>query len=209
MLHCMLAKEDWRCFKKGDDFDFHPGVNLIVGDQGTGKSSMIQAIRAVGSKKDDHQGVGKKWAYFAELCRIASYDFEKDNFRTLSYFAGGDATMFQVASMFKSHGEMVLTMLEGLIKFDRQGSHMLFVLDEPDMALSVRSIRRLAKIFKELADKGDQIIAAVHNPFLIWSQQDVYSIEHRKWMTSKEFIKTQTEETKGAMENPVKPVPTE
>lgn len=208
MLHFMVLKEDWRCFKKAELFRFRPGVNLIVGDQGTGKSSLVQSIRSVGAPKKDYQGIYKKWGFDADLCQIASFDFEKDNFRTLSYF-DNNAMNFQVASLFKSHGQMVLAMLEGLLQFPKPETHMLFVLDEPDMALSVRSIRRLAKIFKDLAERGDQIIAAVHNPFLIWSQQEVYSVEHREWMTSKDFIQSQTEETKGEMENPVKPVPTD
>jgi len=208
MLNYLQAKDDWRCFKKDELIAFAPGVNLIVGDQGTGKSSLIQALRAVASTKKFKDEAAKHWSVDADFCRIASFDFEKDNFRTLSYF-DDKAMHFQLASMWRSHGEMVLAMLEGLLQIKHDDAKMLYVLDEPDMALCVRSIRRLAKIFKELAERGDQVVAAVHNPFLIWSQPEVYSVEHRKWMTSKEFIQSQTEETKGEMENPVKPVTTE
>jgi predicted ATPase len=66
---------------------------------------------------------------------------------------------------------------------------LIWFLDEPDMALSIRSCHWLAITFKEAADRGQQIIAAVHNPILIASVDQVYSVEHRCWMDSADFIK--------------------
>ena len=49
----------------------------------------------------------------------------------------------------------------------------------------------LAATFKRAAAKGCQILAAVHHPFLIWAFPEVYSVEHRKWLTSREFVDSQ------------------
>lgn len=37
MLKTIIFKKDHRCFKEGETFNFRPGVNLLVGDQDTGK----------------------------------------------------------------------------------------------------------------------------------------------------------------------------
>ena len=40
-------------------------------------------------------------------------------------------------------------------------------MDEPDMALSIRSVNKLVKLFKLLIRKQNHIICSVHNPILI------------------------------------------
>ncbi len=64
----------------------------------------------------------------------------------------------------------------------------LLLLDEPDMALSIRSVHRLAALLQRAADDGHQVIAAVHNPIVIASQPRVLSLEDRTWMSSERFI---------------------
>jgi recombinational DNA repair ATPase RecF len=41
MLTKIEFQRDYRCFKAGDCFDLKPGLNLLVGDQGSGKSSLL------------------------------------------------------------------------------------------------------------------------------------------------------------------------
>lgn len=43
-IKSLTILEDWRSFKSGFKIIFHPGINLIVGDQGTGKSSLLHLI---------------------------------------------------------------------------------------------------------------------------------------------------------------------
>ncbi len=118
-------------------------------------------------------------------CTAGGFDFEKDNRRTLSYFEVD--IQFQLAAMFHSHGQSNMAMLENL---GTAKGAMLF-LDEPDMALSIRSVKRLADIFLALAANGCQVIAAVHHPFLIWAFPEVYSLDTRQWVGSREFVNSQ------------------
>jgi predicted ATPase len=64
----------------------------------------------------------------------------------------------------------------------------LLLLDEPDMALSIRSVHRLAALLQRAADDGHQVIAAVHNPIVIASQPRVLSLEDGMWLSSERFI---------------------
>lgn len=181
MIHSIEFLEDWRCFKTGDRFDFRPGVNLLVGDQGSGKSSLLCAMQAAGLKKLDEE-VRKKIRVVCDPCKVYTMDFEHENPRTLSYF--GKNMMFQIASMRNSHGECNTALINSLQTAD----NCLVMMDEPDMALSIRSCKMLARRFKEVADRSSQVIAAVHNMALIQSFKEVYSLEHRRWMPNTEFI---------------------
>jgi predicted ATPase len=86
--------------------------------------------------------------------------------------------------MHKSHGETNIAMLNSL----REAADCLVMMDEPDMALSIRTCQLLVKRLKELVDRGGQVIAAVHNPIVIQAFKDVLSLEHGRWMPSKDFI---------------------
>lgn len=194
MLATITFTEDWRCFKVGEAFAFSPGVNLLVGDQGSGKSSLMSAIRngAIKLKRHDFDYREKKVATVMsddKPCRSFKFDFEKDNFRTKSCFDSG-STAFHIQSMWKSHGEQNVAVLDNMAK----SQNSVIIMDEPDMALSLRSIYRLMKMLDTLADNGNQIIAAVHNPLLIEHFPLVLSLEHRAWIPSDMFIESQTKE---------------
>jgi len=188
MITSLRFIEDWRCFKKDQVVPFRPGINLLVGNQGSGKSSLIQAIQAAGTSKntigtDFHCAAGKAVITATESCTTFAFDFERDNYRTKGYFDGD--TTFHIKAMFVSHGEQNIAILKTL----HQLSDVVIILDEPDMALSIQSIVQLAEILKDAAGRGCQIIAAIHNPLLIeLAGKNVYSMGHQKWISGQEFI---------------------
>jgi predicted ATPase len=49
----------------------------------------------------------------------------------------------------------------------------------------------LVRAFQHVADVGGQVIATAHNPIVIAGFPEVYSLEHRRWMSSREFIESQ------------------
>ncbi len=194
MLNLVCVLKPWRCFSGDEVIQFRPGVNLLVGDQGTGKSSLFEAIQLRGMKKPKSlhlppaDSVPVVIDCQGEPIPIFAFDFERDNYRTKSFFE--DDALFQIVAMRKSHGEMVLAMINGLKLVDKP---MMVLFDEPDMALSILSCRRLVHVFNHIADLGGQVIATAHNPIVILSYADVYSVEHGKWMPSKEYIDSQVE----------------
>lgn len=199
MLRALDFIKDWRCFKMGDRFEFHPGVNLLVGDQGCGKSSLLKAIHIGGTEpKGCNTDKELRDIVLVEASAIKMYklDFEKDNPRTMSHF--GKDMLFQISAMWRSHGECTRALIRSL----ESAAGCLCLLDEPDTALSIRSCNMLARIFRDLAERSSQVVAAVHSLSLIQQFEEVYSLEHRKWMTSTEFIGTQSDLTEFA---PIKP----
>lgn len=191
MLESILFLKEWRCFKE-EVFDFRAGVNLLVGDQGTGKSSLYQAITVCGIQKPksvylpSRESVPAMIVYKGDPIRVCAFDFEHDNHRTKTWF--DDDIGFHVAAMYHSHGEMVMAMIDAWLSINEP---MIVLADEPDMALSIRSCYRLVEAFQHVAKQGGQVFASAHNPIVIMGFEEVLSLEHRKWMSSREFIETQ------------------
>jgi len=192
MLETIIFLKPWRCFTVDTAVEFRAGVNLLVGDQGTGKSSMFQAIQVCGMQKPRSWNLPSRASipamilYKGDPVPVFAFDFEHDNHRTKSWFDGDIG--FHVAAMNHSHGQVVMAMIDAWLAVDKK---MLVLVDEPDMALSIRSCYKLVRAFKHVAGNGGQVIATAHNPVVISGFEEVYSLEHSTWMSSHEFIKTQ------------------
>ncbi len=194
MLTTVTFKESYRCFAAGEVVEFRPGLNLIVGDQGCGKSTVLSLLRSGsgGDRYDREEAARRISVGFDGLTNVYSFDFEKDSPRSKSYFEEGQSMAFQVKARFVSHGELNLAIAKMIS--DAEKKNLTFLLDEPDSNLSPRSVFSLLGMFKKVAARGDQILASVHNPILIEGVPEVLSLEHRRWMKSSEFME--------AMRNP-------
>jgi predicted ATPase len=183
-------REKYRCFAKEEAIEFHPGVNLLVGDQGCGKSSLLQLIRDLGAQDSfAREHAQEVLAVTCHSCPIEALNFEQQNPRTVSAMPDSlNGVQWMLKSAVASHGETVNALLNTLGKKKRK---TLVLLDEPDMALSPRSAYALAGKLAELAANGHQIIAAVHNPIVIQAQKEVLSLEQRAWITPEDFLANQ------------------
>lgn len=198
MIELIIFKEDHKCFAANSGVVFKPGVNLVVGDQGCGKSTLLAQIDYY-NKAQKAKREKRKFSSDVDKCKIdllwrggqkkfGYFDFEKHNPRTQPAFGMGLGydTGFQIASMFSSHGESVIPLLFGLTG---DCKNAVAILDEPDMALSSRSIHRLIKDLKKIDEDGSsQIILSAHNPLLIAAFSEVCSLEHGRWMSGSEFL---------------------
>jgi predicted ATPase len=186
MIKKVTIIETFRVLKKEETFHFKAGVNLLVGEQGSGKSSLLQLLMGKQNAKKylvptttDNNPVATR-----------SFDFEKDNPRVSNRVE----TMAQFACVMASHGQYVRKMILELTD-ETQFKDVTILMDEPDMSLSIRSCYQIIQSFKKAADHGCQLILAVHNPIVISAFPEVLSMEHRKWMPSSDFIKTHTDST--------------
>jgi ABC-type multidrug transport system ATPase subunit len=162
-------------------FEFLPGVNLLIGPNGSGKSTIIQSIKTFiksknqKDKSDIELITGNK--------NIFIFDFEKDSFRTKSYFSSTNVK-FQVSSMFSSHGETTKALINGLSSDNLE--NLTLVFDEPDQALDIDGINLLIEQLKIC--KAEQIIMSVHHPALILSNFHVIELEPGyKYLVHKEI----------------------
>jgi predicted ATPase len=198
MLSSLTFAKDFRCFKASERIDFHAGVNLLVGDQGAGKSSLLSILRGFGgdamalgpmSVAEARQTV--KVAATGERFKSFGFDFEKENPRTLPGIAekGAGGMFFQVGSFFRSHGETVKSIIASLEQEAVKGPYLI-LFDEPDAGLSPRSAVELLRVLRVVTEHGGQVIASVHSPILMLGVPEVLSLEHRRWMPGREFLAT-------------------
>ena len=178
MLKSITFKESIICFHKGETFEFKPGINCLVGDQGTGKSSLLHFILDYQLNKDRQN----TYIDFTPM-KCMFLDFENDNPRIKHR-----SNCAEVISKWDSHGESNRSLLS-IIECIKE--HTLILMDEPDMSLSIRSCFEVLSILEKIVSEGNQVIMAIHNPIFIESVSQVLSLEHRKWMKSEEFVKSQ------------------
>jgi predicted ATPase len=161
-----------------DEFVFHPSVTFLVGENGSGKSTLVEALavawgfNAEGGSKNFSFGTRPSHSELHGFIRvIRSPRRVKDGFflRAESYF--NVATQIEnlgvsgygdVPPHEQSHGESFFALLEH--RFRGQG---LYILDEPEAALSPsRQLSFLARLHQLVGQKS-QFIIATHSPIIL------------------------------------------
>lgn len=190
-LNSIEFLEDYRCFKKGDSFNFEP-ITLLVGDQGCGKSSILELLGKNNTKTLKHSlsELGKKGI------QTFYFDAEKMNPRINdpNLYTNPDGTNRGIGygnalrTRFTSHGEtLVCYTIDALSK----AKDCIIFLDEPESALSLKNQFNLLKEILAASERNCQLIISTHCFILIDAMEKVLSLEHRKWLTSKKFVQTQ------------------
>ena len=184
MLRSTTFIAPYRCFKKGVVLEFRPGLNLLVGDQGTGKSTILSLIA---NNQDNKETV----EIDADEGAFRFFDTEKDNPRHKRYVE----TAFDVQCRFKSHGEIMLLIgeaLEQLLAADN-AAPTLFLYDELESGLSLRSVRKMLYLVETLVARGHQFVVATHHPWFIEAAPEVLQCYKRatpKWVSSEKYLKS-------------------
>ncbi len=171
--------------EKEGSLRFDSDVTIFTGENGTGKSTIIEAIAVacgfnpeggtknyIFSTKDTHSELYKQIAvsrvqrekdgYFLRaesFYNASSYleDLDKSSPlpSVLSYYGG-------ISLHQKSHGEGFMALME-----NRFGGNGLYILDEPESALSPSSILRFLYLVNMLVKKNSQFIIATHSPIIL------------------------------------------
>ncbi|HEX5117009.1 MAG TPA: AAA family ATPase [Pseudonocardiaceae bacterium] len=162
-----------------------PGVTFLVGENGSGKSTLVEAIavaagfnpeggsqnfrfatRASESGLGDHLvltwGTSKPRtgfflraeAYYNVASEIERLDREPGPSLLASY--GG------VSPHERSHGESFVDLIT-----HRFGPRGLYLLDEPEAALSVRGCMAVLALLADRTGRGCQFVVATHSPILL------------------------------------------
>jgi len=181
------------CHNIGDKYTFED-ITLLVGDQGCGKSTLLSMLRDNVDLKVNLTALG------IQGVNTFYFDFEKDNprikdpqlFTNPSGTNKGIGYAKAISVRFQSHGE---ALKEFSIEPLKKAKDCVVFLDEPESALSLRNQFLLIKTIKEAVQRKCQFIIATHCLPLISSVDTVLSLEDDRWLTSKEFIQKNKNES--------------
>lgn len=186
-IRSILLLENHRCLKKGMRISPKEGVNLFVGDQGCGKTSLLELLK----DNDPKLELDLNERTRVEGTPLAYLDTEKMNprvaeprheLRSMGQFQG------HLSLMWASHGEVIHALIHSSLK-ELSG---IILIDEPESGLSLRSQYKIAAALKKAAKRGCQIFIASHSTVLMEAfPENVFSMEHMEWMPAKEFILSQ------------------
>lgn len=164
----------------------HAPVTFLVGENGTGKSTLLEAIAVAagfnpeGGTRNFSFATRETHSRLHECIRLSKYGFPKDGFflRAESFYnmatnidemdeAGGLGApvieSFGGVSLHKqSHGESFLSVV-----LHRFGGNGLYILDEPEAALSPMRLLTLLSEMDRLVKKNSQFIISTHSPILM------------------------------------------
>ena len=167
--------------------EFHQPVTFLVGENGTGKSTLLEAVAlALGfnpeggsrnfsfSTRDTHSGLHNylrlhrgpyrpKDGFF--LRAESFYNAASEIDRLADAAPGGDRYLSGYGGKslhHQSHGESFLNLVHS--RFHGQG---IYLLDEPEAALSpARQLTLLCELHR-LVEAGSQLLIATHSPILM------------------------------------------
>ena len=160
-----------------NELSFHSGVTLFAGENGTGKSTLLEAIAVAAGFNAEGGTKNYRFSTYDDVSGLSSavqlirgvrrqrYGFF---FRAESFFNVATAIMTKYNDdgqlpdyHSKSHGESFLSFMQTA---SRDG---LYLMDEPEAALSVQRQLTLLIHISELARQGAQFIIATHSPILL------------------------------------------
>lgn len=170
--------------KNFDELNLDSQVTFLVGENGIGKSTFIEAIAvalglpAEGGTENFKYETKNTTSELSKYLRLGTfnkpkvkfflraesfYNFsteverlvEEDGFDTLYNSYGGNLHEC-------SHGEAFLQLVQNKFR-----DHGLYILDEPEAALSPQRQLSLLCLIDDLVKEGSQFIIATHSPILI------------------------------------------
>ena len=176
--------------KNLDKIEFHPNVTFIVGENGCGKSTILEAIAV--SYGFNPEGGTKNFNFSTKETHSCLYDFitivkgvkkPRDGFflRAESFYnVATNIDELNLENSYggkslhkRSHGEAFFSLI--MNKFT---GNSLYILDEPEAALSPTRQMSLISRIDELVKQGSQFIIATHSPILMaYPNSVIYQIK--------------------------------
>ena len=182
MAHFLKKIELLQPFRNIQPFTlkFKDGINIIVGENGSGKSSILYLLTNVSKELEKIRKITTDPVTYKFL------DTEKENPRIKGNLDYSKNFEFTVASRFISHGETMIKLLSASKDFKDN----LLIIDEPEAGLSIHNQYKILKIYEDLVNKHNcQCVITTHSYIIIKSVNTIFSMDVKKWIIPKTYLK--------------------
>jgi predicted ATPase len=164
--------------------ELHPHVTLFAGENGSGKSTLVEAIAVAAgfnaeggsrsvtvSTRASHSDLHKHLRLVRGTRRPRTGFFLRAEsfFNVATYIEDLERRYPGIAPAYgdvplheRSHGESFIALVQ-----HRFGPKGLYILDEPEAALSLRGNLALMRRMHDLVAEGSQFIVSTHSPILL------------------------------------------
>ena len=186
-----------------DRLVFTKPVTFLVGENGIGKSTLLEAVMYKYEMRDEEaQGMLND----GDESHKVLANVLPDQIRLMEVRKPDDHFFFRAESFFDHAREIDARSMRDILKYGRDYSlgryggrrlleqshgesflntflnygerNMLYILDEPESALSPQRLLSLLVLIKELVDQGCQLIISTHSPILMsYPGADIYNID--------------------------------
>ena len=186
-----------RNLQRSGGLELHRPVTFFVGENGIGKSTLIEAIAIASGFNPEGGSVNFCFStrnshseLYRHLSLVRSFRRRRDGFflRAESFYnvasnideldeaPASAPPIIQsyggVSLHHRSHGESFLALAE-----NRFGGDGLYILDEPEAALSPSRLLRLMVIMHRLVEQGSQFLISTHSPILMaFPDAEIYEL---------------------------------
>ncbi|SEB19145.1 AAA family ATPase [Marinobacterium iners] len=184
--------------KNLNSIEFHPKISFFIGENGTGKSTLLEALavscgfNAEGGTKNFTFSTRKSHSQLWKFIRLSrSFKKPKDGFflraecfynvateiERLDEGPGGPPIINSYGGVSlheQSHGESFFALM-----INRFGGNGLYILDEPEAALSPTRQMAMLSRMHQLVKDGSQFIIATHSPILMaYPDSKIFSLDN-------------------------------
>jgi predicted ATPase len=157
---------------------FHPNVTFFVGENGSGKSTVLEAIAlalgfgAEGGTKNVQLKTVESVSPLHEAIRLAKglpqprdgYFLRAESFFNVASYMDevGYTDSYGGSLHTRSHGEAFMAVLVNKLRGDG-----IYLLDEPEAALSPNRQMAALRAIHQLVEAHSQLVIATHSPILL------------------------------------------
>ena len=163
---------------RSKELEFTNPVTFFVGENGSGKSTLLEAIAVAAGF--NAEGGSRDFVFstrrtHSDLCDLITpirtippkdgFFLRAESFYNTASYLDENSTMKRYGGVSfheQSHGESFLSLVTN--RFEGNG---LYIMDEPEAALSPQRLLTLLVLMDELVKKRSQFIIATHSPIIM------------------------------------------
>jgi len=163
---------------RSKELEFTNPVTFFVGENGSGKSTLLEAIAVAAGF--NAEGGSRDFVFstrrtHSDLCDLITtirtippedgFFLRAESFYNTASYLDENSTMKRYGGVSfheQSHGESFLSLVTN--RFEGNG---LYIMDEPEAALSPQRLLTLLVLMDELVKKSSQFIIATHSPIIM------------------------------------------